>query len=139
MTTEKSIIDLRAAIEDNDLPKAESICRRTLREHGENAKVSTMLAKTLRLQGRTEEAEAAYLDTMRRNGRTPFATIGLAAVYMDAGRYPEAEALCKEALALDPRNIPAMRTLGAVYFRMGEKIKGASCFSMIVADQKTAV
>ena len=139
MTKEKMIRSgVLAAIDENDLAKAESVCRKALEEHGENERIETMLAKVLRLRKKTPEAEAAYLDIMRRHGRTPFAVVGLAAVYMDAEKYPEAEDLCKEALKLSPKNVPATRTLGMVYARRGDKNRARNCFAMIGGARKAA-
>ena len=59
--------------------------------------------------------------------------VELAVVYEARGRFSKAEAVAREAVALDPKNMDAHIRLGEIHFRMRAKKAGVGCYRRAVA------
>ncbi len=79
--------------------------------------------RALALLGRSEEADAAYEESFRLSPVRGL--MARAAEHHKAGRLQEAEALCRQVLQKEPRNVDALRMLGLIAAAAGEMDEAA--------------
>ena len=82
------------------------------------------LAETYRAQGQYEESEKMYIEAQdvieRHDVKRFMPSTGLARLYLDLGRYSQAERLLKEEIERIPRERPGKDDLAVVLTRKGE-------------------
>jgi tetratricopeptide (TPR) repeat protein/predicted Ser/Thr protein kinase len=87
----------------------------------------------LRAAGRTAAAEGKYFAALRVNGRNAQAHDGLRRLKFDAGRYAEAVPHAEKAARHAPGSARYRRTLGDVYFKVGQLEDAEAAYAKAVA------
>ncbi len=120
-------------------PEAEPAADEANREAARKESASLVAeGDRLRSAGKTAAAESKYFAALRLNGRNAQAHDGLRRLKFDAGRYAEAVPHAEKAARYSPGSARYRRTLGDVYFKVGQLEDAEAAYAKAVAlgDEK---
>jgi tetratricopeptide (TPR) repeat protein len=117
-----------AAIQEWNLPKAESLLRRSIQLAPPEERATGFLARVLSWREKTDEALllARLTVEQRPTGYWPLVNVGL--TYRDARLYTESIEVFHQVTALYPEVAAAWMHLGGVHERAGQIAKAAACY-----------
>jgi tetratricopeptide (TPR) repeat protein len=109
-----SIDAVKAAVAANDLPRAIGLAGAAIRDGAQDPLVFNVAAHGLQMQRRYAEAMDLLIRAARIAPGDPYIIIGIGQIHSQQGRWSEAEAAFRGALAIDPTLVAAHHGLGLV-------------------------
>jgi tetratricopeptide (TPR) repeat protein len=94
------------------------------------------LAKTLFMQNRLDEAEELLQSLVSENGKYLDAYDWLAKTHQAAGRFPEAQSVLQNAVAISPHVVRRLRKLGEVALEAGDMEIAEKSFQQVVSKAR---
>lgn len=110
-----SIDAVKAAVADNDLPRAIHLAGEAVQRGAEDPLVYNVAAHGLQVQRRYPEAMDLLVRAARIAPRDPFVMIGIGQLSSQLGKWADAEAAFRGALEIDPSLVAAHHGLGLIF------------------------